>query len=70
MNPSDFTDEQKKDIEERVEKAKIALRDLRLQPGCFVTPINMGDDTFALKTIAYLQDTRYTSPVQQKDLQK
>lgn len=68
MNPQDFTPEQIKDIEERVAKAKLLLTDLRLQPGCFVTPVNVGDDTFALKTIAYLQDTKYVSPVQQKDL--
>lgn len=68
MHPNDFSPEQKKDIEERVEKAKKALQDLQLQPAVWVTPVNGGDDNWSLKTIAFLQDTRYTSPVQQKDL--
>lgn len=68
MNPNEYTDEQKKDIEGRTEKAKDFLKEIGLQPACFVTPINMGDDVFALKTIAYLQDLKFTSPLQRKDI--
>lgn len=64
MNPQDYSLDQKSDIEARVEKAKIALKELNLQPACFVTPVNVGDDVFGLKAIAYLQDTLYVkSPV-------
>lgn len=71
MNPNDYTPEQKVDIEARTEKAKLALKKLELQPACFVTPINVGDDVFGLKPIAFLQDLRYAkvvSPIQMKDL--
>ncbi len=73
MNPQDYTEEQKKDIEARVAKAQLALKELQLQPGCWVVPRNVGDDTFALKTIAFLQDTKYTgmeSPITKNDLEK
>jgi len=71
MNPQNFTEEQRKDIEERTKKAQVALKELQLQPACFVTPINLGDDTFALKTIAFLQDLKFTntvSPIQKDDI--
>lgn len=68
MDPNTYTPEQRKDIEERVEKAKVLLAELQLQPGCLMTPVNVGDDAFALKAIAYLQDIKYTSPIQKKDL--
>lgn len=71
MNPNQYTPEQIKDIEERVEKAKIALKELDLQPGCIVSPVNMGDDCFAFKPVAYLQDTKYVdkvSPLTKADL--
>ncbi len=59
MSPSDYSESQKKDIEERVKKAQDLLKDLQLQPGTVMTPVNVGDDTFALKAISYLQDTKY-----------
>lgn len=68
MNPSDYSPEQKIDIEMRVEKAKLVLKDLHLQPAAFVSPSNIGDDRFALKVVGFLQDTKYTSPMQRKDL--
>lgn len=68
MNPSEYSDEQKKDIEKRVAQAKMYLAGLNLQPACWMTPSNIGDDVFALKATAFLQDTRYTSPVQKKDI--
>ncbi len=71
MNESDYTESQKKDILERMDKAKKALEDLQLRPSSSVSATNTGDDVFALKVISYLQDTKYTaqvSPVQAKDL--
>ncbi len=73
MNPSGYSPEQQKDIEERVEKAKTLLKDLQLQPGTLMTPVNMGDDVFALKPISYLQDTKYAhkiSPITKNDISK
>lgn len=63
MNPEDYSPEQKKDITERVEKAKKLLEELQLQPGCIVQAINTGNDVFGFQPIAYLQDTKYTSPL-------
>lgn len=67
MNPDEYTDEQKKDINERVAKAKETLAELDLQPGVVVQAINLGDDVFGMKPIPFLQDTRYSgvlSPIQ------
>lgn len=69
MNPSDYTIEQRKNIEERVEKAKNLLIDLQLQPAVIVQPVNIGDDVFALKPMPYLQDLRYTSPIQKEQIE-
>lgn len=69
MNPEDFTAEQRKDIESRVEKAKKLLDELLLQPACIMQPVNIGDDTFALKPIPFLQDTKYSSPIQLDDIE-
>lgn len=64
MTPQDYSEEQRKDIEARVEKAKVALKELNLQPACFMTPANVGDDVFGLKAIAYLQDIKFVkSPI-------
>lgn len=61
MNPEQYSEAEQKDIEERIEKAKMALADLKLQPSAQVYKINMGDDTFADKIVPYLQDTKYQS---------
>ena len=71
MKPTDYTEAQIKDINERVEKAKILLKGLDLEPRCVVSAVNIGDDVFGLKPQVYLQDIRYTqivSPIQ--DVQK
>lgn len=73
MSPQNYTPEQQKDIEERVEKAKTALKELDLQPGCLVSPVNIGEDVFALRPVAYLQDTKYAnkvSPITKEDVSK
>lgn len=63
MNPSDYTEAQKKDINERTKKAAEFLKKLDLQPACFVSPHNSGDDVFAFKVIGYLQDLKYSPTV-------
>lgn len=71
MNHDEYTKEQIKDINERVEKAKIALKELNLEPRCIMSAVNTGDDVFALKATVYLQDIAYQpaiSPIQQSDL--
>lgn len=68
MNPENYTDEQRKDIEARVEKAKKYLTELQLQPACWMTPANVGGDVFGLKATAFLQDLKYTSPLTKNDV--
>lgn len=64
MNPSDYSPEQKADIEKRIEKAKAVLQELQLQPACIVQAVNTGNDVFGLQPIAYLQDVKYVkSPI-------
>ena len=59
MNPQEYSPEQRKDIEERVAKAKEVLKELELQPGVVMQMVNTGDDVFAVKPISYLQDMKY-----------
>lgn len=58
MNPQ-YSEEEKKEITERTEKAIALLKDLQLQPACFVGKINIGNDTFVDNVIPYLQDLKY-----------
>lgn len=70
MNQSDYTPEQKKDIEERVSQAKEMLLKLKLRPGAQVYKIMIDDNTFADKVMPYLQDTKYAgvlSPIQDNE---
>lgn len=60
MNSSDYTEDQRKDIEERVEKAKTLLKELQLRPALVMQPVNMGNDVFGMKAIPYLADEKYT----------
>lgn len=60
MSPEKYTPEQVKDIEERVEKAKNALKDLQLRPSVVIQAVNTGNDIFAIKAIPYLADEKYT----------
>lgn len=71
MDQSQYTEEQQKDILERIDKAKKALEELNLRPSSSVSVVNLGEDVFAQKVISYLQDTKFTpqvSPVQRKDV--
>lgn len=71
MTPEDYTEEMKREIEVRINKASKMLEELQLKPLASVQSINTGDDIFAHKVIVYLQDTRYKkSPLQAKDLKK
>lgn len=60
MTTEKYTPEQIKDITEREAKGLQALKDLQLTPACAVQKINVGNDVFADKVNAYLQDTKYT----------
>lgn len=54
-----LTEEQKKDIETRVEKAHVILKELQLFPSAVVQKVNLGEDTFADKVICYLADSKF-----------
>ena len=67
MQRDQYTEEQQKDIEERVAKAVSALKELQLQPGVVMQAVNIQNDVFSMQPLAYLQDTKYTptvSPIQ------
>ena len=64
----DYSPEMKKDIEERVEKAKKALQELQLQPACYVQAVSAGNDVFGIQPVSFLQDTKYTSPIKKDEL--
>lgn len=71
MNPTDYTEEQKEDINERVAKANDLLKGLDLRVQASISAQNVGDDIFGLKVIPYLQDIKYTqtlSDIQPADL--
>jgi len=59
MNPTQYSEEEIKDITERTEKAIKLLGELNLYPTAQVLKVNMGDDVFGDKVIAYLQDNKY-----------
>lgn len=64
---TDYTSEQIIDIQEREKKGLAALKELGLTPACTAQMVNIGNDTFAVKLIPYLSDTKYTpqkSPIQ------
>lgn len=66
MNPEAYSEEEKKDIEDRVAKARMALEDLQLKPSASISASNIGDDVFALKVAPYLQDTKYSPKLSPK----
>lgn len=59
MDKKDYTPEEIKDIQERVEKAQKMLQELHLSVMAQVVSVNMGDDIFALKVMPYLQDNKF-----------
>jgi len=67
MNETEYTEEQKTDINERVAKAVETLKELNLRVACVSSMVNTGNDVFAIKLQPYLQDVLYTampSPIQ------
>lgn len=63
MHPEQYSVEQQKDIEKRVEKAKNMLKELGLQPAVIMQPVNVGDDVFGIKPIPFLQDIKYQNVI-------
>lgn len=58
-----YSEEEIKDIKERVEKAETMLKELQLFPSAVVQKVKVGaenEDVFADKVICYLQDSKYT----------
>lgn len=55
----DYSDSEKKDITERVEKAEKLLDQLQLTPRAQVLQHPLGDDVFGTRVVVYLQDTKY-----------
>lgn len=68
MQPTDYSPAQKEDIEKRVAQAKTFLEGIGLKPSAGVYATNLGEDNFGLKVIPYLQDVKYTSPINKADL--
>lgn len=68
-----YSEEQKSDIRIREAKALETLKELQFTPAVMMQAVNIGDDTFAMKPIAYLQDFKFTSqksPIQSDELNK
>jgi hypothetical protein len=55
-----YTSDQIKDITTREAQGLEALKALQLTPACAVQKINIGNDVFADRVSAYLQDTKYS----------
>lgn len=55
-----YTEEQIADIKDREAKAIEALKELQLNPSAQVVSVNLGNDTFGMKVIPYLADTKFT----------
>lgn len=56
-----YSEEQKKDIEERVAKANETLKELNLFPSAVVQKVKISDkeDVFADQIICFLADSKY-----------
>jgi len=55
-----YSEAQIKDVKDRELKGIEALKALHLTPAISMQMVNIGDDTFAIKPVPYLQDTLYT----------
>jgi hypothetical protein len=68
-----YSEEQRADILVREEKARVALKELQLNPACMPQLVNLGDDTFGIKLFPYLADSKFSSqksPIQSDELSK
>lgn len=59
---STFTPEQVEDVKAREAKALAYLKELQLTPAAQISKVNMGNDVFADKLVCYLNDTKYSIP--------
>lgn len=64
----EYTSDQVTDIKAREKEALEHLKRLELNPTVAMSLVNIGNDTFAIKPIPYLADTRYTSPINSTEL--
>lgn len=60
MKPEDYTPEQVKDVEERVAKAKVLLKELELVPSAQLSMENNGENLFGIRCVPYLQDVKFS----------
>lgn len=61
-----YTEEKKKDVQERVDKAIVMLKELQLQPAAACSKVNIGQDgkdIFADLVQPYLQDTKFKDQI-------
>lgn len=61
MPPETYTEEQKKEILERLARASASLKELEFELACQPTMENTGNNVFGIKLTPYLQDTKYSS---------
>lgn len=54
-----YTEEEIKDVKNREAQALKVLGELFLTPAISMQAVNIGNDTFAMKPIPYLSDTKY-----------
>lgn len=62
----EYSPEQREDIINREKQALDHLKVLHLTPAISMQAVNIGNDTFAMKPVPFLQDTKYSpaSPIQ------
>lgn len=63
MDKNLYSEEEIKDIEDRIKRANETLKELQLFPSVVLQKINMGDDIFADKAICFLADSKYHKPI-------
>ena len=64
---SQYSESQIKDVKEREAQALAYLKEMHLTPAVSMQMNNMGNDTFGIMPVPFLQDTLYTptkSPIQ------
>lgn len=59
---TNFSPEQIEDIKARELKAIAMLKELQLTPAAQISKVNLGNDTFGDKITCYLNDTKYSIP--------
>ena len=58
----EYTEAQISDIKDREKKALDFLKAMNLTPAIQMYAVNVGNDTFAMKSVPYLQDLKYANP--------